>query len=63
MLDLVSWKSLLALSMPWKTWKVGTVTGVKGRERSFVDLEESGKHGCAISGEVTGARFAVEFYF
>lgn len=33
MLDLVSWKSLLALSMPWNTWERGVASGMEGGKR------------------------------
>ena len=33
MLDFVSWKSLLALSMPWNTWERGVASGMEGGKR------------------------------
>ena len=33
MLDLVSWKSLLALSIPWNTWERGVASGMEGGKR------------------------------
>lgn len=39
-LVLVSWKSLLALSMPWNTWGRGMASGIEGGKEFLADVLE-----------------------
>lgn len=39
-LVLVSWKSLLALSMPWNTWGRGMASGIEGGKGFLADVLE-----------------------
>lgn len=72
MLALVSWKSLLALSMPWKTWKVEALIVVRGGKRASADVglgaeAMAARHfrmgGPKAGGGGIGTCSAVEFYF
>ena len=64
MLALVSWKSLLALSMPWNTWGRGMFVGWReeGEARQKLPRRQHSRVG-VIWGGLVGLFFFLSFFF